>query len=232
MVEIPPKFTIKGDSMKNKLTLRKIFNLIQIVLLVATLIVIIVAPYGEYKQYNWLTKFDPNIGYYKSRMVSDYINEKIVEQGTFHFSDFMTDTIPAVFLLIPTALIVVCLALAIFSVIRKSTHRDSMLHIAVPILAVIIYAFFISLFIDVEYESVFTVYSGTNPLIPVVVIMGIEIILSFVKRSKSFNPEAKVTVEVASKSEADELKKFKELLDTGVITQEEFDAKKKELLGL
>ena len=33
-------------------------------------------------------------------------------------------------------------------------------------------------------------------------------------------------------STADELKKFKELLDMGVITQEEFDAKKKQLLGL
>ncbi len=33
-------------------------------------------------------------------------------------------------------------------------------------------------------------------------------------------------------SSADELKEFKELLDSGVITQEEFDAKKKQLLGL
>lgn len=33
-------------------------------------------------------------------------------------------------------------------------------------------------------------------------------------------------------SSADELKKFKDLLDSGVITQEEFDAKKKQLLGL
>lgn len=33
-------------------------------------------------------------------------------------------------------------------------------------------------------------------------------------------------------SAADELKKFKELLDMGIITQEEFNAKKKELLGL
>ena len=31
---------------------------------------------------------------------------------------------------------------------------------------------------------------------------------------------------------ADELKKYKDLLDSGVITQEEFDAKKKQLLGL
>ena len=33
-------------------------------------------------------------------------------------------------------------------------------------------------------------------------------------------------------SPADELKKYTELLDSGVITQEEFDAKKKQLLGL
>ena len=33
-------------------------------------------------------------------------------------------------------------------------------------------------------------------------------------------------------SKADELKQFKELLDSGIITQEEFDAKKRQLLGL
>lgn len=33
-------------------------------------------------------------------------------------------------------------------------------------------------------------------------------------------------------SNADELKKYKDLLDSGVISQEEFDAKKKQLLGL
>lgn len=37
---------------------------------------------------------------------------------------------------------------------------------------------------------------------------------------------------VSAISSADDLKKFKELLDLGVITQEEFDAKKKELLGI
>lgn len=35
-----------------------------------------------------------------------------------------------------------------------------------------------------------------------------------------------------SQSNADEIKKYKELLDSGVITQEEYDAKKKQLLGL
>ena len=33
-------------------------------------------------------------------------------------------------------------------------------------------------------------------------------------------------------SEADEIRKFKELADHGIITQEEFEAKKRKLLGL
>lgn len=45
------------------------------------------------------------------------------------------------------------------------------------------------------------------------------------KSQKNTTPSAPI-------SEADELKKFKDLLDSGVITQEEFDAKKKQILGL
>ena len=48
----------------------------------------------------------------------------------------------------------------------------------------------------------------------------------------SDDPNAAVKTDKAAVSSADELKKFKELLDMGVITQEEFDAKKKQLLGL
>lgn len=46
---------------------------------------------------------------------------------------------------------------------------------------------------------------------------------------KSQNSNAQPVQQLSS---ADELKKFKELLDQGIITQEEFDAKKKQLLGL
>ena len=43
------------------------------------------------------------------------------------------------------------------------------------------------------------------------------------------------TIETGSTSKSiaiEEIKQFKELLDAGIITQEEFDAKKKQLLGL
>ena len=46
------------------------------------------------------------------------------------------------------------------------------------------------------------------------------------------NDTIQVAAPVAALSPAEELKKFKELLDMGIISQEEFDAKKKQLLGL
>lgn len=52
-----------------------------------------------------------------------------------------------------------------------------------------------------------------------------------VERQNKSNSATIIKQEV-SQSNADELKKYKDLLDSGVITQEEFDAKKKQLLGL
>ena len=43
---------------------------------------------------------------------------------------------------------------------------------------------------------------------------------------------ATVVASAPKTDEADQIKKYKDLLDSGVITQEEFDAKKKQLLGL
>lgn len=57
----------------------------------------------------------------------------------------------------------------------------------------------------------------------------VTVILSVVVKYKKFeDKEAKVSMSNAP----DDIAKFKELLDAGVITQEEFDAKKKQLLGL
>ena len=67
------------------------------------------------------------------------------------------------------------------------------------------------------------------------VMVEVEQVVAFIKKKidlikKQKNAPVAPTAEAFSA--ADELKKFKELLDMGVITQEEFDAKKKELLGL
>ena len=59
-----------------------------------------------------------------------------------------------------------------------------------------------------------------------------EIIVAFIRKQIEEIKNAPVGGVVQQVSAADELKKFKELLDLGIITQEEFDAKKKELLGI
>lgn len=52
------------------------------------------------------------------------------------------------------------------------------------------------------------------------------------KIEELINTPNQQTINTQVISQADELKKFKELLDMGAITQEEFDAKKKELLNI
>ena len=52
------------------------------------------------------------------------------------------------------------------------------------------------------------------------------------KKNAKNNNGNSAQVVIQQVSAADELKKYKELLDTGAITQEEYEAKKKELLGL
>lgn len=54
------------------------------------------------------------------------------------------------------------------------------------------------------------------------------------KLLKHVNPSLLPPPEIAqsTQSGADEIRKYKQLLDDGIITQEEFDAKKKQILGL
>ena len=52
------------------------------------------------------------------------------------------------------------------------------------------------------------------------------------KHYQAYLDEKSGAVTINQISAADELKKFKELMDAGVISQEVFDAKKKQLLGL
>ena len=58
-----------------------------------------------------------------------------------------------------------------------------------------------------------------------------EIIVAYIRKQIEDIKTTPVSGIVQQLSPAEELRKFKELLDIGVITQDEFDAKKKELLG-
>ena len=57
--------------------------------------------------------------------------------------------------------------------------------------------------------------------------------LDVLRQNKILNRlNKKASTEKSAVSSADELKKYKELLDSGIISQEEFDAKKKQLLNI
>ena len=56
--------------------------------------------------------------------------------------------------------------------------------------------------------------------------------LLLARQSKNRENQPAIVKQEVSQSSADELKKYKDLLDSGVISQEEFEAKKKQLLNL
>jgi len=56
-------------------------------------------------------------------------------------------------------------------------------------------------------------------------------VAAYVKERVSYYKQARSAPQVVSRSPAEELKQFKELLDMGIITQEEFDRKKQQILG-
>lgn len=81
----------------------------------------------------------------------------------------------------------------------------------------------------------FSLISMNTPTVKVVIEVEREIAETVFKsisdlRENYYMTNNKVFAQVASPY--DELKKVKELLDMGIITQEDFDAKKKQLLGL
>ena len=98
--------------------------------------------------------------------------------------------------------------------------------------------------VDLPIDSISAV--GTNKIFRSVVITTASgsISFSFLSRYESFhkeinnlliNRQSKIDSTqrvVQNNSNADEIKKYKDLLDSGVITQEEYEQKKKQLLGL
>ncbi len=108
--------------------------------------------------------------------------------------------------------------------------------IILPAISLILYS--VLLVICDDYSSGFN-WNGENRVASVVVeymafieLITLAIVIG-VEAYKQFKCPQSVEVSAPSNSaNADELKKFKDLLDSGVITQEEFDAKKEQLLGL
>ena len=110
--------------------------------------------------------------------------------------------------------------MCVVSIFSKTCNSDGKMHSAMPIINFVVTVWCI-LSLPV-IDSFFTV----------VILMFAIIILGFVKRSRLIVGDTSATTVSIPSTNADELKKYKDLLDSGAITQEEFDAKKKQLLEL
>ena len=130
------------------------------------------------------------------------------------------------------ALYLICAIMCVVSIISKKAYKDGKIH---SILTVIL--FFIvnwNLITCVPSDSIAT---NNFPGAIFELILFLAVIISFVKRSPliaptvSEQPEQVINNNIQETSNADELMKFKTLLDQGAITQEEYDKKKSKLLN-
>lgn len=127
---------------------------------------------------------------------------------------------------IPIIIMFVNTVLCSVSVFGNSTDKDGKIHIALPI-ANLIYGLWIINAISADVNSAYKAFW--------IICLIIISVLAILKRTSFVIPKEDNTsqqVIIQETSNADELKKYKDLLDSGVITQEEFDEKKKQLLGL
>ena len=85
---------------------------------------------------------------------------------------------------------------------------------------------------NVDFSKNALTLTGTGVKFKISNITNAEEIKTFIIGKKKESQNARDISQSPAASSADELKKYKELFDSGVISQEEFDAKKKQLLGL
>lgn len=126
--------------------------------------------------------------------------------------------------------------LCIISIMVKPEHKDGKIHIIMSVV-LLVYG---TLSGVAEGSAVGTEWMVVESNFPTYLYFGCllgAVIVSIAKRSTiitgiPYKKEKTVINNVQETTSADELKKYKDLLDNGAITQEEFDDKKKQLLNL
>ena len=132
--------------------------------------------------------------------------------------------------------IIMCLV----SVFGNATDKDGKSHIVMPLINLIVGYPLLTLTSNADGN---VIDIDTAYVIVAFLLLIAIVVLSIVKRTsvgvqrveddeQLSSSNVSEGLHNANKDDLEDLKKLKELLDMGAITQEEFDAKKKELLGL
>lgn len=129
-----------------------------------------------------------------------------------------------------TIIFIINVLMCLFSILEKKGYRDGKIHIFMPIV-LFLYMASANQFKVGKIVEEWTVVENRFPSFLWLICMSSAIAISILKRSPLIVGFPKVEVKNSSQS-TDELKKYKDLLDNNIITQEEFEQKKKQLLGL
>lgn len=128
------------------------------------------------------------------------------------------------------ALYLVCAVICIISILAKKSYKDGKIH---STLAVIL--FFLANWNVLTCVPAMEIVETNFPFAVFETILFLVVVISFAKRSPLIAPviseKPEKDIKIPEASTADELLKFKNLLDQGAITQEEYDKKKTELLN-
>lgn len=119
--------------------------------------------------------------------------------------------------------------LCTISIVKNTTAKDSTWHVVVPIISSI------NLLLGLIQDNCCGNGELSSAMFICLILGIILVFMGFIKKSNFVVPKEPVVAQVtinSNSTSADELKKYKDLLDSGAITQEEFEQKKKELLGL
>lgn len=127
---------------------------------------------------------------------------------------------------------ILCICVLLYSIIRNKNNK---IFLAAPGICFIPFFALIRFMKDAKYYwhggQGYTAYS-VNWLFYISLALQISAAVLVLIATTSKEQEFKFVIRPREASEIDELKKYKELLDSGIISQQEFDAKKKQLLGL
>ena len=202
---------------------KRVMNIICAALQGIALLLFVFCPYAKYTIAPNFTITNPDIMFLAT------------DNGTLSFMDFFSCGGVKIYGILGVAFLLLGIVMCVISAIQNDGERDRFSHVLVPVISFVVVASGIFLLIESVSAVVSTAALNGFAWKSIFGLIGLSIAMNLVKRSKLIVPaktaEPAVVIQKPT-SNADELKKYKELLDSGVITQEEFDAKKKQLLGL
>lgn len=201
--------------------MKKKLNIVSAVLQTIALLLFVLFPYATYTVPSNVRITNPDLVFLHT------------DNGALNYTDMFScgRYLPAI---LGVALLLWGIAQCVLSFIQNDDERDGFSHVLVPILSLleIAFAWFA---LRGSVRLVVNIDTYTFTIKGILILLAATLVINLIKRSKLIVPTArqkKAAVVPKETGSADELEKYKALLDKGVISQEEYEAKKKQLLGL